>query len=394
MIRQMLSIALCFYMTIALVACGNNNNTSTTNTNAVNLSAQQIAENAIQAFQGLKSYEGSLDMSFTTPTTGQMSMNVWMQGALTMQSMTGEPPQFRGEVTDSTIEGLPTGTIAIFAPTSLFYNPTEQVVYTVERGTPGAAAQLYRLPMLFITTMNQTLQTLTLPTVNQTVAGKERLGDFDTIKVEATAAPDATSGPLTGNDKTTIWIDTATSLPVKMILVTDAGEQTMTVRKMRVNEGVDAERFRYDPPAGAEVIELGPPVTVADLDEASEKAGFTAPTPGYLPADVPTTPTTVSVQETPAGFSIMQVYGEGNDSGTVYIDSLQLTSGLAQLPMAPPPGASSSKVEINGVEALVLVIGEGQASLSMRQGDFLYVIRGNGFGEDEIIKVAEQLQTS
>lgn len=389
--RRIVSVALCFYITLALVACGNTN-TSTTNT--VDISVEQIAENAVQAFQGLQSYEGSLDVSFTTPVAGQMSMDVWMQGALTMGSMTGEPPQFRGEVTDSNIEGLPTGTVAIFAPTSLFYNPTEQVVYTVKRGTPGAAAQLYRLPMLFITTMNQTLQTLTVPTVNRTVVGKERLGDFETIKIEASAAPDATGGPLTGDDKMTIWIDTATNLPVKMIFLTDAGEQTMTVREMRVNQGVDAERFSYDPPAEATVIELGPPVNVANLDEASQKAGFTAPTPGYLPADVPTTPTTVSVQETPAGFAIMQVYGEGGDSGTVYIDSLQLTSALAQLPLAPPPGASSSKVEINGVEALLLVIGEGQASLSLRQGDFLYVIRGNGFGEDEIIKVAEQLQTS
>ncbi len=390
MIRRILSIAVCFSITLALVACGNN-----TGTGNVNLSVDQIAENSIQAFQGLQSYEGLVRFDFTEPTAGWLTIEVWMDGALTLGSMAGEPPRFRGEVIDSTIEGLPGGTVAIFAPTSFFYNPDEQVVYTAKQGTPGAAAQLYRLPMLFITTMNQMLQTLTVPTVNQTVVGKEKLGEFDTIKIEATAAPDATSGPLTGDDKTTIWIDTATNLPVKIITVTDAhGTQTMTVSEMKVNQGVDAERFSYDPPADATVIELGPPVTVASLEEASSQAGFTAPRPGYLPEGVPTTPTTVSVQETPAGFSIMQTYGEGGESGAVYIDTLQLTSALAQLPLAPPPGASSSKVDINGVEALVLVIGEGQASVSMRQGDFLYVIRGNGFGEDEIIKVAEQLQMS
>lgn len=388
MIRRTLSLASAFLILLALVACGGNGAQNT-----ADMTVEQIAENTIQAFQGLQSFQGALDVSFTTPQTGQLSLNATMQGGLAGAALGGEPPNFRGEITSSSIEGLPVGTVAVFAPTSYFYNPAENVVYTANRTTPGGASQLYRLPMLFISTMNETLQNLTSPAVNQTIVGEETLGSFTTVKIEAVPAEGATGGPLAAGEKSTIWIDTATNIPVQVIFSSPEGEQKMTITSMQVNGSVDTAAFTFEPPAGAEVVELGPPSTVADLDEASDEAGFTAPTPGYLPEGVDNTPTTVSIQETPAGFIIMQTYGAGGDQGTIHIDTIQLTGGLEQLPASPPPGAASSTVDINGQSALLLVIREGQAALSLRQGDFLYTIRGNGFGQEEVIQIAENLET-
>jgi hypothetical protein len=297
---------------------------------------------------------------------------------------------------------FPEDTIAVFAPTSYLYDPAQETLFTASQGRGGNASQLYRLPLLFLSTMNEAVQTLTSSAVEQTLAGEEDIHGFSTYKIEATPAADAPRSPLAEGESLTVWIDQESNLPVQITSSSAEGEQTLSVTSMAVNAGVDESVFTVEPPDGAAVVDMTEPETVASLEEASDLADFTAPTPGYLPDSLPADPTTVEFQQTPIGSMITQIYAtelEGETSaeggpatGSVHISALNATNGLPeQLPTALPPGANTSTVDVNGAEGLLLSIGDGQATLSWQQEDTVYIVRGSGFGQEEVVQVAENL---
>lgn len=403
-------LALCVVLVVS--ACGDSGGTTPAPTSApaaagdasagTPASAQAVVEQTVQAFQALQDYTGAVTISFSEPQAGELSMDVALKGSLAIGLLGGEPPMFRGDVTASNLSTLPEGTIAIFGPTSYLYNPTQQIVYSAQRDRSGSGSQLYRLPLMFLSSMNQALQILTSPAVNQTVAGEEQIGSFNTVKIENSPAEGGgPMSPLAAGEQYTVWIDTATNMPVQVLYMRPDGEQRLMVTSMSVNAGVDDSVFMLETPAGATEQELAPPETVDSRETASSQAGFTAPVPRYLPEGLSTMPTNVAVQQTPLGGRILQSHttqaAENAPDGSpatigIHIDALNAAGGLLeQLPSALPPGASSSEVQINGQDAVMVSIGEGQATLSWRQGDTLYTIRGSGYGEDEVRQVAEGL---
>jgi outer membrane lipoprotein-sorting protein len=366
--------------------------------------ADDIIDSTIQAVQSISDYQASVDLSFTAPESGELSMDVVTSGSLTMAMLGGEPPQFRGDVTESTLNVFPEGTIVVFASTSYLYDPAQDTLFTASQGRGGNASQLYRLPLLFLNTMNDMVQTLTSSGVDRTLEGEEDMHGFTTYKIVATPNADAASSPLAEGESLTVWVDKESSLPVQITSSNTEGEQTLSVTSMEVNAGIDESVFTVEPPEGAAVVDMTEPEPVADLEEASDLAGFAAPTPGYLPESLPTDPSTVEFQQTPLGNMISQTYAtqlEGETSpdgspatGAVHISALNATNGLPeQLPAALPPGANTSTVDVNGAEGLLLSIGEGQATLSWQQEDTVYIVRGSGFGQDEVVQVAENLTT-
>jgi hypothetical protein len=328
-------------------------------------------------------------------------MDVIMEGSLAGSLLgLGDMPSVRAEVTSSTLGVLPEGAVAVFAPTSYFYNPTESVVLTADRDAGTGGSQLYRLPLMFISSMTQALQNLTSPASDCTVEGEEEIGDFTTTHIMCVAAEDAgTSAPLQEGETFETWIDTETNMPVQVIYETGTSEQTLTITSMEVNAGVDESAFDYEPPSDAEVIDVTEPDTVTSLDEAASSAGFTPPTPGYLPEDLPTEPTSIEIQETPLGSLVSHAYTTdveaetGQGTAGITIDTLMLAGDAPErLPVSAPPGAAASAVDINGNDGILLSVNEGQASVSWQQDGMILTVRGSGgYGQDEVVQVAESL---
>lgn len=413
MSRQSIAWLLTLCMVLTLAACGGGGEAPAATTEApaataeapaatTDESADAVVESTLQAFQGLQNLQASVDIAFSAPESGELSMDVIMEGSLAGGLLgVGDMPSLRAEVTGSTLDVLPEGTVAVFAPTSYFYNPTENVVLTADREAGTGGSQLYRLPLMFISSMTQVLQNLTSPANDCTVAGEEAIGDFTTTHVTCVPAADAgDNAPLKAGETLETWIDKETSLPVQVLFETETSKQTLTITSLEVNGEIDEAAFDYEPPDDAEVVDVTDPETVDSLEEASSSAGFTVPVPGYLPDGLPTEPTSIEVQETPLGSIVVQAYTTeveaetGTGSAGITIDTLMLAGDEPErLPVSAPPGAAASAVEINGQDGILMSVNEGQASLSWQQDGMIITVRGGGgYGQDEVIKVAEALE--
>lgn len=361
-------------------------------------SAEELTADVRNAFQNLEDYHATLDITFGGPIPGKVTMDVFMRGAISGFA-SGNMPDVRGEILQSDLSQLPQGAIAVFAQTSYFYDPTDNVVLKAEQNAQGSGgSQLYRIPMMFFGIMTQSYDKLTSPQFTQTVLGTEQVGSYNTYKVSC-VAPDGMED--------TIWIDQETYLPVQVELDLGVGKQHATITSMEVNPGLDDSHFAFTAPEGAREVVLGEMETVGTLDEASNKAGFAAPAPGYLPADLGPDPVQIQVQNTPLGSNIMQMYGtaslEGDPSAEatvprqVTIETLKPTKDLPvdEMPSSMAGDTEATKVDIRGQSGTMMQTGEGEEAfviLSWLENGVFYVVSGSGYPAEEVTKIAEGLE--
>ncbi len=361
--------------------------------------ADVVVADVQNAFDSLEYYQGSVDVSYTKPVEASASLDVFMKGSLSGIAI-GDFPQIKGEVTSSTLSQVPEGSIAVFDSISYFYDPVKNQVIKADRDSEaGGNSQLFRIPMMFISIMTQSLDRLTSSDYTQEVVGEEQIGDFNTYKIECTSSE---------GDKDTVWVDQETSLPVQVDLPNDIGGLKATVTSMEVNTGFDDSEIAFESPEGAEEVELGEAAGVASLEEASSQAGFTAPQPGYLPEDLDPEPSKISVQETPAGNVIAQVYGttpeemtgdEAEDAMMPKQITIEVLKASEELPVGDMPanvggGTDANQIEIHGETGTLMKVGEddeGLIIISWVKDNTFYTVNGSGYSQEEVTKVAEGL---
>lgn len=251
-------------------------------------------------------------------------MNVYSKGRMLMPG--ADLPELHAEITDSDVNMLPKGTIAmryVFDDEefeddeeneddadneddtdddediyNFFYRPdmddlSEGILISSEREPTIGGIQANSLPYMFFNTVRQARKHLGGRDMeHELVDDNEEVGDFQTYKIAC--YPD--DAPYT----TWIWIDKETWLPVQL-LTEDNGddeddedtndeededtndkdmiEYGWTITELEINSGRALEdvSFTYEIPEDAEEIIDEAPEEVANWEEATDKAGFFAP---------------------------------------------------------------------------------------------------------------------
>jgi hypothetical protein len=244
---------------------------------------------------------------------------------------------------------------------------------------------------------------------NATVAGDETVGDFETTRIELNPN-DITSTIMAPGASGTIWIDKDTNLPVKFDYSEEGFGVLWEVNSMSL-EPLDDSVFEPgdDIPADATEVasdEMSPITEVASLDEAADEAGFTPLTPSYLPGDLPGEPSSVGVQQTPLGNVVIQNYAVTEnveaDSETVPedfedfdpVESQSIVIRAIQSEVGFPGSVSGtvSDVTVRGQDATLTNISDERVSVSWVEDGVMYEVSSDGYGEDEVLQVAEGLE--
>jgi outer membrane lipoprotein-sorting protein len=355
----------------------------------------------------LDNLQADMTLEFSGETEGTVDMQVFVKGSF-LEAGNTERPQFKGVVTESTLPSAPAETVAIQSETSYIYDPRENVVLVTEAGSgvPTAYSDLYTL---FLGNQTRAVTLMSPGVTNPTIVAEDvAVGDFQTTEI-ALNPTDTTSVVMAPGAQGTIWIDQDTSLPVKLEYSEDGFGVTWTINSMSLDE-LDDSVFQpgEDIPADAEEVAgsgLGELVEVASLDEAASQAGFTPLTPSYLPSDLPTEPSSIGVRESESGNSIVlnyaltseaevdeQLSGELEGFNPVQTNSIVIRARQSDTPLPSTLAGNVSEVDIRGQSATLSVVGEGQVTLEWTEDGITYTISGNGYGEDEVLQVAEGLE--
>jgi outer membrane lipoprotein-sorting protein len=406
--RNLVSLFLSIFAALAMLVvsgCGNNNEPAEDGGGST-AEAEAILESTRLAMAQLDNYQADLTMDFSGQSEGTVRMEVFLKGNF-LGDTGGERPQFKGIVTESTLPSAPEGTVAILGPTSYVYDPTQNVVAVGQEGSdsPQPYSDLYGL---FLGNQTRAVTLISPNVTNPTVAGEETVGEFETTRIELNPT-DLTSTIMAPGASGTIWIDKDTSLPVKFDYSEDGFGVVWTVNSMSL-EPLEDSVFEPGDAIPADATEIGeetsPISEVASLDEAVNEAGFTPLVPSYLPSELPSTPTSVGVQQTPLGSIIIQSYAVSEDveadpetvpedfenfnpieTRSIVIRAIQSEVGF--------PGSlagTTSEVNVRGQDATLTSIDNGRVTVTWVEDGTMYEVVSNGYGEDEVLQVAEGLE--
>ena len=369
--------------------------------------ANTIIKNSAGALAQIKDYQSTLDLTFTGQGAGTVSMDVLLKGSPVAED-TGNPggtPQFKGTVAKSTLSTLPTGSVAVLGKSSFIYDPTTKIVL---KGATGGNSEIYNL---FTGSQTRSATLFSTDLTTATVAGDDKVGNFSTTKLTFTPKKGMEDSSVFGkNVKAAVWVDKASNLPVQLDYSEDGASMKWTVSNLQINKGLDDAKLSFTPPADAKVVDssqFGKIEKVGSLAEAQSKAGFTPANPGYLPADLGTTPTGIEVQTTPLGNLISYKYsvkttvanvtpfpnakGKGGPADSKSINIKALKSSV-NLPNNLPSNAAISDVTVQGQKGTLAVLTDSEVSLIFSKNGVFYTISSSGYGKDDVQKIGEGLK--
>jgi hypothetical protein len=406
--KQFILILLSLLTALALAACGGNGDDAETPnpTTEGGAEAREILDSSLLAMSQLENFQSDLTLEFSGESAGTVDMQVFVKGSFLAAG--SERPQFKGVVTESDLPSIPAGTVAILGPTSYVYDPVQNVTLVSEAGgeVPQAYSEIYSL---FLGNQTRAVTLMSPDVTNPTIEAENvAVGDFQTTQI-ALNPTDTTSIVMAPGAQGTVWIDQDSNLPVKLEYTEDGFGVTWTANTLSL-EPLDDAVFEPgdDIPADANQVagdELAEVTEVASLDEAMDQAGFTSLVPSYLPEGLPTEPSSIGVQETSLGNAIVQNYASTTEAeadaeitgaledvnpvetNSIVINALQSDVGLPDTPIG-----TVSEVTVRGQTGTLAVIGDGQVTLEWSEDGVIYTISSNGYGENEVLQVAEGLE--
>ncbi len=356
-----------------------------------------IIQESINAMNELTSYQASIDMRFTGAQEGEVSMDVILRGSPVNgpSSQNQNPNQafFKGEVTQSTLPSVPPGSLAIHGPTSYVYDPLQNVVVTSEQQALTSA--LYDL---FLGSQLRMYALCSPNVAAPKLIGDETIGPFTAIGIELVPKADTADRLLANGAKGTVWIDTATHLPVRFAYTQDDMHMSWIVHRLETTQ-LDEDQFTFIPPSGVVTIhsdERGQTTVAATIDEAATQADFTPLVPTYLPHELLGESATIRLRETSHGTYISQSYSvstQANAPGMLpetHALSLQAFNGAVYV-HTKIPGISSTQT-VRGQDATMTIAGANTIYLRWKEDDVWYTLIGIGISETDMLNVATELQ--
>jgi outer membrane lipoprotein-sorting protein len=384
---------------------GSGSNTSTGTGTGTSGNAAAVIKDSVTAAARVKDYQSTIDLTYTGTGAGTLTMDVALKGSLAAaDDGPASLPQFKGSVTKSTLQTIPSGTVAVLGKNTLLYDPSNKVV--LKGGASAASSEVYNL---FLGSQSKAATLFSSDLATPTLAGDEKVGSYNTNRINFTPK-EGVSSTFGKGAKGSVWIDKDTKLPVQLDYSEEGGGQKWTVINLQVNKGVDDSKLTFTPPSDAKVVDsgqFGQAKQVANLDEAKTSAGFGLATISYLPADLPRNPTSVAVQTTPVGNIITADYSVKANGpiitpfpgakGTAGAQSqkgisIRALKSSVNLPSNLPSGAAISEVTVGGQKGTLAVLNETTAILTFSKDGVFYTITSSGYGKDEVTKVGEGLK--
>jgi hypothetical protein len=149
---------------------------------------------------------------------------------------------------------------------------------------------------------------------------------------------------------------------------------------------------------------MGEVVPVDTLDEAISEAGFTPLLPTSLPSDLPAEPSSIGVQQTPLGSEITLSYAittsVQSDAAFPGMEDVQpqqsqsITLRVLNSEIGLPdnlPGIVS-EVTVRGQQGTLSALADQRVTLSWVEDGMLYTLTSVGYGEAEVMQIAEDLE--
>jgi len=301
------------------------------------------------------------------------------------------PNKFRAEVLEAS-EGDFVGVVSVTDGQQVWmYHPGENEVVVGKVGELGMDDEELLNPRQAIGLMEEGIQQV-LDTCDVELVGEEDVDGAATYKLEFTRREGEESPlpiPMPMEGKVTLWVEQERWIALQARFEGGAlGEGWMRVRSFEFNAGVADDRFQFDIPADAHVInaeDMQP--TPLTLDEARAQAGFTLLVPGYLPEGL----TLIDV------FTVNGAFVLHYDHSTTSFTVMQRLSQEAEGPerqlieQRPLRGAEELEITVRGQAATLITDGLDNSFLTWTEDGVVITIAGR-IGQDEILKVAESLQ--
>jgi len=302
-----------------------------------------------------------------------------------------KPGKLRAEVLEASEAGLE-GIVSVTDGQQVWlYHPGENEVLTGSVGELEIQETGSRInPQQLLALTEEWIQWI-LDHFDVELAGEENLGGVATYKLELTPKQgEEASLPIPIEGTATLWVEQERWIVLQAHADGGSlGEGWLRVRSFDLNAGVADDRFQFEIPAGAEVVQIEDtrPVPLT-LDEARAQAEFPLLVPAYVPEGV--TLTEVSA----VGSTFVLRYGHAATSFTI-VQRLEEAEAPGQptYPAGPIPrdSAVEQEVTVRG-QAAILVTGDaGDSLLSWTEEGVSITIAGH-VDQIQVLQVAESLQ--
>ncbi len=339
---------------------------------------QDILNKAVSTLQAAQDGHAVVSIQGNTSDKSMSAtVEVWAKKLSGGDKLNGGTPSyaFRAEVRDTT-DAQAKGAIAVSdGKTVWFYTPSNN---TVRTGTVEQMRQMHDQNNSGINSPQDALAKLfDMSTV--TLAGTESVQGHTAYKLQlvpkAGKAPQAAMGA-TG----LVWVDTTRSLPLQAsVNAGNTGQGRITATTLELNVGVSDDRFRFQVPAGAKVVQIADlqpqHVTLADVDKA---AGFKVLKPSYVPA----------------GSTLVDVVKMGKTVVLRYessVGSFAIAQGAEEKNSATKPAGES--VQVRGTTGTLVTRAPSgkQVSLFWTEGGQMHSVSG-ALTSADALKIAQSLK--
>jgi len=299
-----------------------------------------------------------------------------MDDDLVIEVWEKKPNKFRAEVLEASDTEL-VGAISVTDGDQVWmYDPDQNEAMVGEAG-PGELSS----PREMVQRMEGIIL-LALDTSEVELLGEEDVAGVATYKLELTPREDE-EAILPVGSKATLWVDQERWIVLQAHFSGEIfGEGRMRVRSFELNTGIADDRFQFEIPDGAQVINIEDkrptPIT---LDEARAQADFTLLVPTYLPE----------------GATLIDVFViDGAEDGAFVLYYDHATTSFTVMQGSSPevgetPNGQTAEVTVRGQVASLITDGLGNSFLTWTEDGVIITIAGH-ISQDEILKVAESLQ--
>lgn len=331
---------------------------------------QDLLTRAANAALAVQDGHALVQMESTTPRqSGSATVEVWGK-----KVADGAPPIYavRAEVRESTFAEAQGGVLVSDGHQFWAYAPARNTVWT------GSIDEMRQAHGNVPATDPQALVQRVFEYATVTLLGNEQIQGRPAYKLQLAPLSDRVPPALVGVTGL-LWLDSARLLPLQATIDAGAlGQGRLTATTLETNIGVPAERFQFQPPAGAQVTPVRNQkpqhLSLGDIDQA---AGFRVLKPAYLPAGA----TLVDVMKMGQGVALRYEAPAG---------SFAVAQGVELAALQLPAGGKAAVVR--GVEGLLLAEkNAGQTMLLWTENGRTFFISG-ALSAEEALKVAESLQ--
>ena len=357
------------------------------------VTAEQIMEGMRHAREQTRDAHAVVEVVTSgTREDGRLVAETWLRKT-DQTDAAGRPiAQSRVQVLEASKEEL-AGTEMVNDGTTVWIsNPARNTVITgklseLKHGEVGAqdpTAQMLR--------MQEQLQQILDGSNVEILAENEPQAGLDAWKVRLTPKPETAEQMQLGSlVETTLWVEHARYIPLKAVVdAGEAGKVEMTVRQIELDQGIDAARFTFTPPPGAEIVDAAELAkqarpTTTTLEDARASASFAVLAPGSLPEGVVLDEVqTLSM----GGEAVIQNY-----SGPIAFSLVQTKGDRGFDAGDAPLGAQSEPVTVRGAQGtLVTNSGSEEGTLLRWQENGVTIIIAGTLSAEQAQAIAASLE--